>query len=100
MNHLLALDPAKLKAMGYRRISNRHRIIARIDEPQWVQIMAEELRRAPADFYVPGDKLPAANWDDYYRRVISRDRVSDIPESVFRQIPLSGDDQCGFKELP
>lgn len=87
----------KLVSQGYRRTSRRHRIVSRIDRPDWVQVLAKELRRAPADFYVPGEKEPAANWADYYRRCLSKDtQTLEISWQAFMTMPGSGYDNVGF----
>lgn len=93
-------DPADqaraLAARGYRRTSNRHRIISRIDRPDWLEKMARDLRRAPADFMVPGGSQPQPNWCDHYRRIYSRDKIEGVAEEVFRLIPGSDWDPIGY----
>ena len=93
-----ALTPEQLTAMGYRRTSNKYGMVSRVDRSDWVHVLAKELRRAPADFYVPGEAEPAANWCDYYRRVYSRDKL-ELDPIVARQIPTSTWDACGYIEL-
>ena len=91
-------EAARLVAMGYRRTSNSARMVSRIDRPDWVVFLARQMRRAPADFYVPGEPHPAANWCDHYRRVYSSDKVRDLKPEVFRLIPGSDWDACGYVE--
>ena len=88
-----------LTAMGYRRVSNGHRGIARIDRPDWLDVLAKDLRRSPAEFYRPGEKDPAITWCDQYRRVYSKDTIHGVPEDVFKRIPGSGDSDCGFVNI-
>lgn len=93
-------NPETLTRLGYRRVSNKYGIVARIDREDFVQVLARSLRRAPADFYVPGgtDRV-AGNWCDYYRRVHSKDRI-ELPREVARRVPPSGHDSTGFVKLP
>lgn len=88
-------------AMGYRRISNTYRLVARIDRPDWLEHMATTLRRAPADFYVRGRPTLTevdGGWCDYYRRCHSKDRVTLAPNEYVK-VPGSGHDPCGFVPL-
>lgn len=89
------MDPVALIASGYRRVSNRYRLVARIDRPDWIDILARDLLRSPAEFYVPGAKEPAGMWADHYRRCFSRDTLTLDPD-VFYQIPTSCHDPVGF----
>lgn len=66
----------RLNALGYRRISRKHGIVARIDRADWLQVLAASMFRVPADFIDPKTGAPAANWCDHYRRVHSKDRLS------------------------
>lgn len=93
------LSAEQLIARGYRRTSNKYRIVSRIDRPDWIAVLAEEMRRAPADFYVPGEPDPAGNWCDYYRRVLSKDKIEGVPHEVFCRIPSSDWDSAGYVEI-
>lgn len=84
-----------LIARGYRRVSNKHCRVARIDRPDWVWHLAEHLRRAPADFYVPGEPEPSACWADFYRRGLTKDVIQVAPE-VSRLVKPSGWDPVGY----
>lgn len=86
---------ADLIAKGYRRTSNKYRTVSRIDRPDWLNVLAINLHRAPADFYVPGESSPCGGWCDYYRRVISKDKIEVSPE-VYALIPGSGHDPVGY----
>jgi hypothetical protein len=88
----------KLIAAGYRRTSNRYRIVSRIDRSDWVEILARHLHRAPADFYVPGEHSPSADWCDYYRRCLSADGFKGVTSEVFALIPGSGWDSTGYTQ--
>jgi hypothetical protein len=89
----------RLSHAGYRAISNRHRIVARIDREDWVEWLSRRLRQPAANFYTPGDPEPDGQWCDYYRRTESRDRIVDLPASIFELIPNSSHDPCGFRAL-
>lgn len=82
-------------AMGYRRTSNRYLICSRIDRADWLDVLAKELGRSPAQFFVPGAREPEGCWGDYYRRVISRDKI-ELREAEFRKVPGSDHDDCGY----
>lgn len=84
-----------LAAQGYRRISNAHGMVARIDRPDWVDVLAKALHRAPADFYVPGESEPAGNWRDHYRRCYSKDEQK-LDRVVAKLVPTSGHDNVGY----
>lgn len=88
-------DITTLIAQGYRRTSNKYGMVSRIDRADWVQVLARELQRAPADFYVPGEPEPSGMWCDYYRRCLSRDTLT-LPQEVARQVPTSSYDPIGY----
>lgn len=92
------LTADELIALGYRRTSNKYRIVSRIDRPDWVTVLAVHCRRAPADFYQIGASDPEGNWCDYYRRVLSKDKIEGVDPEVFRAVPSSAWDNCGFCE--
>lgn len=85
----------ELKALGYCRVSTASSTVARIDRPDWVEVMARALNRAPADFYIPGTDSVAANWCDYYRRTLSTDKLSPSRE-VFQTLPASFGTAVGY----
>ena len=100
---------AELTALGYRRTSNKHRMVSRIDRPDWKEHLAAHLRRSVAELFIVGtnaenglpivsDKV-SGSWCDYYRRCLSRDTLEGLPEATFRAIPSSGWDSCGFVEI-
>lgn len=85
----------RLRNAGYVGVSNRHLLIARIDREDWLIVMATALRRAPADFYVPGAKEPAHNWADHYRRCFSGDKMP-VTADIYRLMPRAHDGPCVF----
>jgi len=66
-----------LVASGYRRVSLKHRMIARVDRPY-------------------GDR-PCERDPDWCRRCVSED-VLIVPVSIIRRIPTSCNDHIGLVE--
>lgn len=89
---------AELIAKGYRRTSNKYRMVSRIDRADWLTVLAVHCRRAPADFYEIGAENPSGNWCGFYRRVLSKDTIEGLDPEVFKEIPSSDWDDCGFCE--
>lgn len=87
---------AQLTARGYRRVSNAHGMLARVDREDWIVVLAKHMGRSPAEFYVPGAKEPEACWADFYRRVLSRDQVHVEPAGLARFVPSSCHDPVGY----
>jgi hypothetical protein len=91
INHtLLRMSPEWLKAAGYRRASNKYRMVSRIDKPDWLELLARSLHRSVADFYFKsGPNIGKLDpmWADHYRRVYSSDKLEGVPEEVFKQLP-------------
>lgn len=88
---------SKLINWGYRKTSNNHRLVARIDRPDWYRYMAQE--HAPWDPNGEGidwvfNMGPAAA-GDHYRRCYSRD-FKTVPHAVLELIPSSNHDDCGY----
>jgi hypothetical protein len=78
-----------LIAKGYKRISNAHGHIARIDREDWLEVLAVMHNRAPADFIVrDGTGRPSPNWEDYYRRCVSED-IHTVSEEDIKKFPSS-----------
>ncbi len=78
----------ELTAKGYRRISNKHKMVSRIDREDWIRHMAEQ--HAPWD--VEGEGMTwasGAHMTDHYRRVYSKDVIYLDDRDVFRAIPAS-----------
>lgn len=91
------IDTDALIKRGYRRVSNKYGRVARIDRPDWVQVLAIRLHRAPADFYVPGEPNPTGSWCDFYRRTYSED-VLEMDPTLAQKIPSSCHDPVGYVE--
>lgn len=87
----MIIDVKALIADGYRRISNSYRHIARIDRPDWKDVLAKSMNTT-------ADKLSTeTSWEDHYRRVHSKD-VLEVPQHVYKRIPGSSGDRCGYVE--
>jgi hypothetical protein len=70
---------------GYRRTSNTHLTVSRVDTPQWPERMG--LRPGTTDF--------SRASPDLYRRVYSKDHVV-LAAAEFRKVPTSSGDTTGF----
>jgi len=80
----------ELIAMGYRRVSNKFGMIARIDRKDWQQFLADE------GYYLGANH--EGNMADTYRRVYSQDK-KDVPLEVSQRIPSSNHDTCGYVQI-
>lgn len=85
----------QLIAQGYRRVSRKFGIVARVDREDWREYMAEQ--HAPWDIQQGRKwvKLLGKNAADYYRRCLSNDKL-EIGEGRALAIPTSGGDAIGF----
>jgi hypothetical protein len=83
-------DVPSLIARGYRRVSRRFGMVARVDREDWREYMAEKLHKTPAQINA------AANiWADHYRRVYSKD-VLTLPQAKALKVPASAGDSIGW----
>ena len=90
-------EATRLIESGYRSISNSSRGVSRLDRPDWREHMAREHTRG-----FPGD--PRKNFDegmrwveglgegaaDYYRSVLSKDKLRNLPQDVYDRIRKAG----------
>jgi len=74
----------QLRSMGYRVVSRKHRIVARIDRPDWRETVINI-----------NDERQAA---DQYRRVHSKDTLI-VSHGALKQIGSSGGSSKGYVEL-
>jgi translation initiation factor IF-1 len=74
------LKAGELTQKGYRRISNKYKIVARIDKEDWLDIMAKQMNCSRADFYCVNGGGVKDNWRDHYIRVYSEDKLTVGPE--------------------
>ena len=83
----------ELMAKGYRRTSNKYRMITRIDREDWMHFLAEKMPGScVADFMVksgPDAGKPSPLWEDHYRRVYSKDSIENVAPGVFKWIEPS-----------
>ena len=87
-----------LAQQGYRYISRRHKIAARVDRPDWKENMAE--RHCPWDPQGEGMRWVAGlggDAADYYRRVFSNDRITT--RTLHKSIANSSGDRTGYVEV-
>ena len=80
----------ELIRLGYRCTSRKYGIISRIDRPDWVLFLIEKLNQPEL---ISGD----GSWEDFYRRVYSRDKL-ELSPSRARKFPTSSWDPIGFVE--
>ena len=86
----MKMDANELIKKGYRRVSNKYRVISRIDRDDWIEYMANQ--HSPWDIeegYNWISALGMASASDHYRRVYSKDVIEGVPVNVFRKIPSS-----------
>ena len=70
---------------GYRQVSRRHCLIARVDVSDTVMMMFFIKENfGDADSGVPS--LPVEKQREHYRRVHSQDRLSGVPEPVLARL--------------
>lgn len=81
-----------LAASGYARISNRYTMVARIDRPDWKDVMASAHTRGHAWVASMGDRDAA----DHYRRCFSKDKIEGLPRSAYSKLPASSEGPRAF----
>lgn len=84
----------KATALGYRRISKRKNIIARIDREDWLQHMAEHFEMSLLELITDMNEKPGY-YEDYYRRNLSKDR-HEVSLTTSRTVPSSFEDPTGY----
>lgn len=77
----------ELTSMGYRRVSNKYGMVARIDRPDWLRYMREQ--------HPNWADAPVSMIADYYRRCVSVD-VLTVPHEVALGVPTSCHDATGW----
>jgi hypothetical protein len=91
------MDTLKYIAGGYRTVSNRHRIIARIDREDWREHMAAlHVEGFPGDRQ--GNLARGMKWvkalgdraGEHYRRCISKDTIGGVPLRTYDEIQAAG----------
>lgn len=74
------LHAGTLVKEGWYGVSNAYCCLKRVDRDDWVIELARQLRRTPADFYVPGEIEPAQHWKEHYLRCYSEDEITVHPQ--------------------
>lgn len=74
------LKAGELTQKGYRKVSNKYQMVARIDREDWLDILAKKLNCCRADFYKLDGTGISDTWKDHYVRVHSQDRLTVGPE--------------------
>lgn len=89
-------EAIRLMAKGYRRTSNKHCILSRVDRWDWQMVIKD--RSNPLILLCNGHAA------DHYRRVFSEDKIT-VSHEVARRVSTSDHDPLGFvdengKEVP
>lgn len=90
----MVLIGERAAALGYRRISKRKNIIARIDREDWLQHMAEHFDMSLLELITAMNEKPGF-YEDYYRRNLSNDR-HEVSLTTSRTVPSSFEDATGY----
>lgn len=80
---------------GYRRISNKHLRVARIDRPDWGSIVSSMWK---LDLPCGDETQFPTSAFDFYRRMISKD-VKVVSRELYSKIPNSIGDRTGYIEV-
>jgi hypothetical protein len=72
----------ELMQLGYRKTSNAHCMVSRIDREDWLDVLAKERRCSRADFYNVDGSGVGDQHRDHYIRVFSRDNQTVAPEVI------------------
>ena len=76
----------ELTKLGYRRVSNKYKLVSRIDREDWLDVLATQLRCCRADFYMMDGSGIADNWKEHFCRVYSQDKLTVSP-AVYSKMP-------------
>ena len=79
------LVAGELMKKGYRKVSNAYCMVARIDRPDWLCILAESMNTCVANFYRKNGTGVPDEWRDHYVRVFSKDQHTVHP-AVLRKM--------------
>lgn len=82
---------------GYCRVSNRHMVIARIDRPDWREVLAVHF--CPHDPEGAMDRTYSDGAADYYRRCLSDDKRTLTDKALFQMFPGSSEGHRHFIPL-
>jgi len=86
----LRSEAQQLFDRGYTGVSNKYRMIVRIDRPDWIEVLARKYRKAPADFYVRDDTgfvtESTGRWGEHYATMFSLDKVEDVHPDTYNEL--------------
>lgn len=88
------LRAEKLMAQGYRRVSNKHRHVSRIDRPDWATLLSKDMFNRDVAFYYDNPR----QWEDHYRRCYSKD-VLVVDQYTSPHVRGSSGEVTGFVGL-
>ena len=77
-------EAENLLAQGYRGISNKHKIVARIDRDDWIDHMARTMNTSSASFMLPTGRFDE-RWSEHYLRCHSNDKLT-VSEEVYKEM--------------
>lgn len=89
------LPVAELKRLGYFRTSRKHKLAARIDRPDWLDVLAKQLRMTNVDHGL-------RSLAHHYRVTLSRDHVELVSMDDLLQLEHSSwtTDELGYTYVP
>lgn len=98
----LSINPANiienrastLIRQGYRRISSRYCHLARIDRPDWKEVLAMHMGWRPEQIE-PMINSQHGAFQDFYRRVLTKDTIT-VSRLISVRVPTSGYDSIGY----
>ncbi|HIF0636040.1 TPA: hypothetical protein ACXYQ5_005014 [Klebsiella pneumoniae] len=82
---------------GYCRVSNQHMMISRIDRPDWREVLAVHF--CPHDPEEGMDRTYSDGAADYYRRCLSKDKLTLKDKALYQMFPGSGGGHSHFIPL-
>ena len=99
MEQETALTPEELISRGYAVVSRAHRLVARVDRPDWIRRMAAA--------HAPWDPNEGFDWlallgnssPDHYRRTYSNDHLI-VPANYLPKLPNSTHTSIGYVPTP
>lgn len=83
-----------LAAQGYCRISKRKNLAARIDEENWVELLAAHFGKTLHEMFTEVLANPG-HYEDLFRREWSKDRL-DVSLTTMRNLPSSFECPVGY----
>lgn len=82
---------AYLSAMGYRRTSNSGQIVARLDDKDWLVVLAKSHFDDYNWAYIAGPEM--------YLRYHTRDTLVVADNKIFKMVPTSVHDRTTYREM-